>query len=206
METTTGISPGLACPVFGLRMLLSDGRTLEYRAIKGFRRYLIGNDGSVWSCISRGGRTRGMITTNWHRMSPDRLHAGHNRLALLDDNGRAHRFRVSHLVLEAYIGPRPEGCIACHGPAGPTDDSVGNLSWGTSASNAADRTRDGTELLGEDKPQAKLTTSDVLMIRQMRREGRTLKYISDRLLVSIAQVSNIVNNKQWKHVPENHDG
>lgn len=206
METTTGISPGLACPAFGLRMRLSDGRTLEYHALKGYRRYLIGNDGSVWSCISRGGRARRLITTTWHRMSPDRLHRGHRRVALVDDDGKTRRFRVSHLVLEAFVGPCPDGCEACHGPAGSSDDSVANLRWDTKAANAADRKRDGTELLGEDHPRSKVTDVVVNLMRELRNDGITLREIADRFGVTIAQVSNIVNFKQWKHIPEKTDG
>ena len=36
---------------------------------------------------------------------------------------------VSRLVLEAWVGPCPEGQVCFHGPAGVSDNSVSNLRW-----------------------------------------------------------------------------
>lgn len=50
---------------------------------------------------------------------------------------------VHRLVLEAFIGPCPDGMEACHGPRGLFDNSLNNLQWGTFSQNAYDRVRDG---------------------------------------------------------------
>ena len=50
---------------------------------------------------------------------------------------------VHHLVLEAFVGPRPEGAIGLHWNDDPTDNRVENLRWGTYSDNNHDRVRNG---------------------------------------------------------------
>lgn len=51
--------------------------------------------------------------------------------------------RVHTLVLEAFVGPRQPGYVACHGVSGIDDNSVSNLRWGTQSENIQDVIRDG---------------------------------------------------------------
>ncbi len=61
---------------------------------------------------------------------------------------------VHILVLEAFVGPRPEGMQCCHGPAGSSINCVSNLSWGTRSKNQGeDKRRDGTSNTGTRKPR-----------------------------------------------------
>jgi len=62
-------------------------------------------------------------------------------------NGEQVQRYVHTMVLEAFVGPRPEGQEARHGVAGQSDNSVGNLSWGTHSDNNRDQVRDGTHHL-----------------------------------------------------------
>jgi hypothetical protein len=57
--------------------------------------------------------------------------------------------RVHHLVLEAFIGPRPEGMETRHIDRNPRNNVLSNLRWGTKLENAADKHRHGTMLRGE---------------------------------------------------------
>lgn len=52
--------------------------------------------------------------------------------------------RVHHLVLETYIGPRPQGCEACHYDDVPTNNVLFNLRWDDRAGNESDRQRNRT--------------------------------------------------------------
>lgn len=45
---------------------------------------------------------------------------------------------LHHLVLEAFVGPRPEGMIALHKDDDPTNNKLSNLRWGTRKENAKD--------------------------------------------------------------------
>lgn len=50
---------------------------------------------------------------------------------------------VHHLVLEVYVGPRPEGMKGLHYDDDPHHNQVDNLYWGTSSQNAYDKVRNG---------------------------------------------------------------
>ena len=51
---------------------------------------------------------------------------------------RAPRF-VHHLVLEAFVGSRPDGMEGCHNNGNPLDNRLCNLRWDTHVANEADK-------------------------------------------------------------------
>lgn len=63
---------------------------------------------------------------------------GYARVKLRDRLHLVHR-----LVLEAFVGPCPEGMEACHGDRGPTDQRIQNLRWDTHCGNMKDRDQTG---------------------------------------------------------------
>lgn len=73
----------------------------------------------------------------------DRVSALTTRLSRYGD-GRNFTVYVHHLVLLAFVGPRPDGLICCHKNGDPTDNRPDNLRWDTYASNSADMVRHGT--------------------------------------------------------------
>lgn len=54
--------------------------------------------------------------------------------------------KVHHLVLEAFIGPRPPGMECCHANDMPADNQLENLRWDTPAANIADRVANGKNI------------------------------------------------------------
>lgn len=54
--------------------------------------------------------------------------------------------RVHRLVLEAFVGPRPDGFEGCHGNGVQTDNRLVNLRWDTAEANRDDARRHGTHL------------------------------------------------------------
>lgn len=50
---------------------------------------------------------------------------------------------VHGLVLEAFIGPRPDGMEGCHSNGDKSDCSVSNLRWDTRSANALDKVLHG---------------------------------------------------------------
>ena len=60
-------------------------------------------------------------------------------------DGRGTRKLVHALVLEAFVGPRPEEMEACHWDDNRTDNRVQNLRWGTQSENRQDRIRNGRD-------------------------------------------------------------
>jgi hypothetical protein len=68
---------------------------------------------------------------------------------------------VGRLVLEAFVGPCPEGLECCHGEKGGFNNSFNNLSWNTMLKNQGpDKRRDG-------KTGALLTEEEVKTIKEM---------------------------------------
>ena len=51
---------------------------------------------------------------------------------------------VHSLVLETFVGPRPDGLKGLHWDDDHTNNAVSNLRWGTSSENALDSIRNGT--------------------------------------------------------------
>jgi hypothetical protein len=99
------------------------------------------------------------------------------------------------LVLEAFVGPRPEGDYqACHSNGDRADNRLVNVRWGTRADNRRDSEAHGTAPLGSRHGQSKLTESQVLLIRQ---DSRLQKEIAAEYGISRTTVSTIKACKAW---------
>jgi len=75
---------------------------------------------------------------------------GYRAFTLSDDTATATRM-VHNLVLEAFVGPRPEGYDGCHNNGQGTDNRLVNLRWDTKSANSVDTVIHGTH------PQARKT-------------------------------------------------
>jgi hypothetical protein len=67
---------------------------------------------------------------------------GHMRVWFTGDDGRTTKY-VHHLVLEAFVGPRPPGRLGLHNDGAPSHNWVSNLRWGTHGDNSRDAVRHG---------------------------------------------------------------
>lgn len=110
-------------------------------------RYEVSNQGRVRSLDRERLRNIGSgVETNKLKgriLRACRRRSGHYACSLGD--GKRQSVRVVHqLVLEAFVGPRPEGYEACHNNGDPSDNRVENLRWDTKSANALDSVRHGT--------------------------------------------------------------
>lgn len=98
-------------------------------------RYLVSDHGRVQSLLWRTPKVmRGYVR------NPDR----HVVITLSRGGGAKPKLaRVHRLVLEAFVGPCPDGLEGCHNNGDPTDNHVTNLRWDTSSENMHDRVRHG---------------------------------------------------------------
>lgn len=114
----------------------------EWRPVVGYERaYAVSSDGRVRSLArldSRGRQRKERLL----RARPQ--HRGHLTVALYLDGVRRD-FLVHHLVLAAFVGPRPEGMEGCHRNDVGSDNRVENLRWDTRSANALDSVRNGTQ-------------------------------------------------------------
>ena len=115
-------------------------------------------------------------------------------------NGTRKTQTVHALVASAFLGPRPTGLQVRHGRKGRLCNAATNLSYGTPSENNLDKRRDGTDNRGGKHNMVKLTDSEVLLIRELRKEGSTLRAIGNEFGVSESLVSLICARKRWAHL------
>lgn len=77
--------------------------------------------------------------------------------------------KVHHLVLEAFVGPRPPGCEGCHNDGNPANNRVENLRWDTSLSNSNDRYEHGTAFASHCRRGHPLTPENLYFTSGVRR-------------------------------------
>jgi excisionase family DNA binding protein len=108
---------------------------IEHRVIRDPRRvhdYLVGSDGSVWR---RRSSSESSPKSKWHEVFHAVLAdtgAGRPAAVYVHNNLRP----VPEVVLEAFVGPRPEGKAACFRDGDAANACKDNLFWGTPAQAA----------------------------------------------------------------------
>lgn len=97
------------------------------------------------------------------------------QLVSLRRDGKGHSRLVHHVVLEAFVGPRPVGMQARHvNEREKGNNRLDNLAWGTPRENEADKIRHGTSQHGERNHRAKLTNEQADTIRASSDSGVSL--------------------------------
>src|SRR4051812_25002272 len=112
---------------------MSDGEhatAVEYREIPRLPGYRFGSDGSVWSRWGRGAKHPGR---DWMKLKTNANSHGYRSMC-----ARGKVTLVHHLILEAFVGPTPEGMECRHLNGERDDNRIANLAWGTRAENVAD--------------------------------------------------------------------
>lgn len=113
------------------------------RDIPGERWLPVAGYGGIYE-VSDMGRLRGVRRRGSAGgvISPAMHPSGHLYVGL--HNGVRTSAQLHRVVLEAFIGPCPDGMEALHINGNPADNRVGNLRWGTRSENQIDRVRHGT--------------------------------------------------------------
>lgn len=170
--------------------------TVEYREIKGHPGYRVGSDGSVWSCRSHGG---GKFSSAWHKLRPAvNPQSKHLYVNLMPGPKRR---PVHQLVLEAFVGEKPIGCVSRHFPdRNPSNNKVENLQWGTPKQNVEDMIFHGTINRGAKHHLSKLTAEQVVEIRkEYKGKLGDLTRIAKKHGVTKQSIREIVMGTTWKH-------
>jgi hypothetical protein len=172
--------------------------TVEYRNVVGFPGYRVGSDGSVWSCRKRvgvpSGGTQSILTDQWRRLKPIAFQ-GYARVTLYP--GMKSR-QIHRLVLEAFVGPCPEGMECCHRDDDPFNNALSNLRWDTHRANIAQRDGRNRQARGERSGVAKLTEDLVRRIRSDHAAG--IRGLARKYGINPSTIRNVVHRYAWKHV------
>lgn len=121
------------------------------------------------------------------------------RVTVSTTDGKQKSIAVHRLVLEAFVGQRPDGMQACHNDGNHLNNSIKNLRWDTSRNNILDKNKHGTMAIGEKNNKAKISEDQVLLIRAckgMASSREMAKYFN----VSQPCMSQILRGATWKHV------
>ena len=107
----------------------------EWRDVPGFEgRYQVSDDGRVLSLPRKGARGR-MLKMAWRK--------GGYRTVGLSMSGVARTRLVHHLVLLAFVGPKPADAVTRHLDGDPTNNALSNIVYGTHTENMRDALRHG---------------------------------------------------------------
>jgi hypothetical protein len=71
-------------------------------------------------------------------LKPGDHNAGYKKVSLYDVNQKRYTFLIHRLVLEAFVGKRPEKMDGCHNNGDKTDNRLVNLRWDTRRNNNLD--------------------------------------------------------------------
>jgi hypothetical protein len=112
------------------------------------------------------------------------------------------KYESAHrLVYTEVNGPIPEGMLICHKCNNRKCCNPSHLYAGTNQDNMNDKVRSGHSTFGSKNPKARLKESDIVQIRQLRSEGKTLKSIAEQFNVHLATIGYICQGKRWTCVP-----
>jgi hypothetical protein len=120
--------------------------TEQWRPVVGFEGcYEVSDHGQIRSVDQNLIRKNGTRYTHKGRvLSPDSRKYGH-RYVVLKVNQQATHVYVHRVVLEAFVGPCPEGMECRHLDGNSANNQVDNLKWGTPSENRADIIRHGND-------------------------------------------------------------
>lgn len=109
-------------------------------------------------------------------------------------------YRLHRIVLEAFVGPCPEGQEGCHNDHNRGNNVLKNLRWDTKSANQKDRIANGTAPRGANNGAAKLTAVSVIGIRRQIEDGKTLKALAAEYGVSLSTVDAVKARRTWNHI------
>lgn len=162
--------------------------------------------------VSNAGRVRSVdrvseIEGRWGRMSrpvqgvvlkPLRHTGGYQRVMLWKD-GRAKQTYIHKIVLEAFVGARPNGMQVAHGNGDKQDNRLANLRWATPAENQADREAHGTGRKAKPHPATRLGLDMARIIRRVHAESSmNLTKLAACFGIPRTTAADIVNNRVWR--------
>ena len=171
---------------------------IVYKSIESWPGYLVGGDGSIWSNKGRGW-SGNRTTPKWFRVNPVLSREGYGRVCL--SNGKKRKcFFIHHLVLDAFVGLRPDGHHGCHNDGIPLNNEAVNLRWDTPKGNMADKIKHGTAQLGIKHPGHILIESEVLAIKRRIAKGEFDIKIGAEFNMSPTAIWHIRKGHVWKHI------
>lgn len=173
----------------GERNNVSD-TTEDWRSIVAFPGYEISDLGRI-----RSHRLRQV------RILQPRFCRGYQVASLRKDR-HTYYSRLSHLVLEAFVGPCPDGMESAHLNGQRADNRSTNLQWCSHIENIAHKHLHGTYTRGEQHPPARLRQWQVDELRERINSGEKLtSELAKEYGVAYGTVRHVIRGDTWAAKP-----
>ena len=166
-----------------------------WKPIPSFPGYEASSQGRIRTYLLRG-KLYKIMPTPQHilkaSLNKSRPHIPRYYKVTLTRNGKNFQRMVAHLVLETFVGPRPEGKQVCHNDCNSLNNCVTNLRYDTRRNNFTD----GVGLHAEKW----LTNAQVQTLREDATNGITDEELAQRYGISIQSVCNCRTKLTYTHV------
>ncbi|WP_348720353.1 HNH endonuclease [uncultured Alcanivorax sp.] len=180
----------------------------EVRSCPSYPGYQATSDSRIYSNRTRapikGGGSRAKIDPTYKKELSQQTTKKGYKTVCVTVNGKSRPVGVHRLVLDAFNGPAKSGEQGRHLDGNPANNTPGNLSWGTSLDNASDRMRHGRYFKGQRHHNAKLTDSQVAILKALRIHGLKVKEIAAHFGVGVSTVEDIIYGKSRKCIRPAH--
>lgn len=107
----------------------------------------------------------------------------------LYQDGKPYKRYVHALVLETFVGPRPEGFQGSHLSGKRKNNNLSNLKWASPEENASHKIWHGSS--------RGLTEAEIALVRTMKSMGETATALAERFEISRSTVTSYVNDPKY---------
>ena len=126
-----------------------------FRPIAKNKKYLISRGGMIFSL-----NVKKLIKTRFNELGYLLVSLYHPEI------GKQKTYKVSRLLLEAWVRPPRHGEQAAHLDGNPRNNNLSNLKWATPQENSDHQLKHGTRAFGQKSAHSKLTDDQVRAIRK----------------------------------------
>ena len=170
--------------------------TSRWAAVPGFTGYEVSEIGEFRSFRSRSFRRTLKPRTHNTHISPH----GYVYVKIANPQRVSQTRQIHRLVLEAFVGPCPEGHEGCHRDGDKLNNRLDNLYWGTRHENCMDTARHGRN------KNARLTPEQITEVMQLRREGWPGRKLAAKFGVNRTSIRSLIVNREpalWGLIKKN---
>lgn len=156
---------------------------MELKPIPSYPGYKITREGKVWS-----DKSNWWLKSKIHKFGRNKL-ISYNMVNLFTVDKKVRVVPIYRLLLEAFVGPRPEGMVGRHLDGDSLNDDLDNLCWGTYLENTQDMTK--------HYEQGKLAVKQIKKIRQILTADLPDKVILGHLKAILVEAK-VASTQVWE--------
>lgn len=173
----------------------------EIPEFKGY--YQASNQGRIRSMPRKSWNGKTIVDRKTRILRNQNLPDGYQQVGIMMPGERQLRYYVHRLVASAFIPNVNNKPFVNHIDGVKHHNTPDNLEWVTKSENAKHSFATGLQCnKGEQHPSHKVTTADVLKIRERYKNGESTYHIfnSGDYKLSYTNIKDIVSRRLWVHV------